>query len=127
MDCHGGTGRPTLTEVLRVHFIVASKIIHINQKSRHIHDIGQCAIHAFKNILYIVNDCSSLHLNIQPSGTLVVHLRTGDRIVCSPRTDTRYEQIIPGSTNMGVCAARRRFFTQCFRRHAVFSLNKTGL
>ena len=97
MDCHGGAGRPTLTEVLRVHFIVASKIIHIDQKGRHIHDIGQGAIHAFENIRYIVYDSSGLYLNVQPRCALIIHFGTGDRIVRAPGTDPRYKQIIPGS------------------------------
>ena len=65
MNRHGGSSRLTLSEILGVNFIVAAKIIHINQKGCHIHDIGQRTIHAFKNILYIFNDCSSLYLNIQ--------------------------------------------------------------
>ena len=87
MDCHGGSGRSTLTEVLSVNFIVPTKIIHIDQKGGHINDIGQCAIHASENILYIVDDCSGLYSNVQPCCALIICLGTSDRIVRSPGTD----------------------------------------
>ena len=64
MNRHGGSSRLTLSEILGVNFIVAAKIIHINQKGCHIHDISQLTFHTAENIAYIVDNLSGLLPNV---------------------------------------------------------------
>ena len=72
MNGHRGAGRPVVIKVLAVDFVVAGKVVHVDQETGHVDQVVQATAHAVQNVGNVVDNRAGLLADIQgkrPRGT----------------------------------------------------------